>query len=127
MKNKNFIAIVIVFVLLAIIRLKGIENIPFNLIVFILVICIVGMLISVGRFKGKKKERQMFIVMTLNITLLIAMVIIAVYIENNYPQLSEHVKPIFITLMAILFVTLLMVIFANALYKSNKIDDSKKK
>lgn len=119
MERKNFIAIAIVFVLLAITKIIGIENIPFNMIEIVLTICVIGMFLSVLKFKGIKKEKQLLICITLLIVLLIGVLMVAVYIENNYPQISNQYKPIFIIIMAVLFVCLLIALFTNIIYKSN--------
>ena len=119
MERKNFVAIAIVFVLLAIIKIIGIQNMPFNMIAVVLMICVIGMFLSVLKFKGIKKEKQLLICITLLIVLLIGVLMTAVYIENNYKQISNQYKPVFITIMAVLFVCLLIALFANVIYKRN--------
>lgn len=119
MERKNFVAIAIVFVLLAIIKIIGVENIPFNMIAIVLTICVIGMFLSVLKFKGIKKEKQLLICITLLIVLLIGILMAAVYMENNYPQISNQYKPVFITIMSVLFVCLLIALFANVIYKHN--------
>lgn len=119
MEKKNFVAILIAFVLLAIIKIIGIENIPFNIIVMVLMICVIGMFVSALKFKGIKKEKQLLICITLLIILLIGVLMTAVYIDNNYQQISNQYKPMFITIMAVLFVCLLIALFANLIYKRN--------
>lgn len=41
MKKNNFLGVVSVFILIAVIRIIGIENIPFSIIVLILTLCII--------------------------------------------------------------------------------------
>lgn len=117
MKKKNILAIILVFIFINIIKAIGIENIPFPVIATALALCMGTALVIALRYKGDKKEQIYLLTMTILMIILAIMFIIAVVIQNNYPQLSEQVKPIFISLMAILFVALLIVIFANAIYK----------
>ncbi|MGY0373102.1 hypothetical protein [Clostridium sp. JNZ J1-5] len=119
MEKKNVVAIIVVFVLLTIIKIIGVENIPFNMIIIILTICVIGMILSAFKFKGIKKEKQLLLFMTLLIVLLIGTLMAAVYIENNYPQISNQYRPVFITIMAILFLCLLIAVLANVMYKHN--------
>lgn len=118
MNKGNIVAIILVFILIVVFRSIGIENIPFQFIVIILILCIVGALIIAFKYKGNRKERIYLLVMTALMTLLASIYVIAVAIDNNYPQISEQYKPIFIFLMAIVFISLLIVAIANAIYKS---------
>ncbi|QAA31081.1 hypothetical protein [Clostridium manihotivorum] len=127
MNKKSIPIVMILFVIIAAIRYFPIEKIPFPVVIVILISCMLLSIFSVLRYKGSNKERVYLIVMTILVILLLCTIVMAVIIQNNYPQLSVHVKPIFVSLMAILFVTLLIVVFANALYKSNNIGNSKKK
>ncbi|MEA4828254.1 hypothetical protein [Clostridium sp. JNZ J1-5] len=124
MRKSNILGIILVFALITIIRIIGIENIPFPIIILILVICMISALVIALKYKGSKKERIYLLVMTILAILLFSVFIIAVTIENNFPQVSKQYKPIFIVLMGILFLSLLVVIFANAIYKYNKRDKS---
>lgn len=117
MERKNLIAIAIVFILLTIIKIIRIENIPFNMILVVLIICVIGMFLSVLKFRGIKKEKQLLKFITLLIVLLIVILMVAVYLENNYPQISNKYKPILVTIMAILFVCLLITLLANVMFK----------
>lgn len=118
MKKKNILAIILVFIFIDIIKSIGIENIPFPVIATLFVLCMGAALAIALRYRGDKKEQIYLLTMTILIIIIAIMIVIAVIIQNNYPQLSEQVKPIFISLMAILFVALLIAIFANAIYKS---------
>ncbi|MCY6370619.1 hypothetical protein [Clostridium ganghwense] len=127
MKKNNIIAIVTVFILITAIRIIGIENIPFPMIVIILMLCMTVALLIALKYKGDKKERIYLLVMTILAILLFSILIIAVTIENNYPQISKQYKPIFITLMGILFLSLLITALINVAYKRNKHNKFKKK
>lgn len=118
MNKGNIVAITLIFILIVVFRSIGIENIPFQLIVIILILCMVGAFIIALKYKGNRKERIYLLVMTALMTLLASICVIAVAVDNNYPQISEQYKPIFLFLMAIVFISLLIVAIANAIYKS---------
>jgi len=123
MGKKNGWALIFVLAFLAIIRKFGVDNIPFSVVEIIIVLCIFTMIFSVLRFKGNKKERMYLIVMTIILIALMSAVIIAVNIDNNYPEVSIKLKPIFITIIGVLFLSLLIATSANVIYKlknSNK-------
>lgn len=124
MKKNNILAVILVFMLIASIRVIGIENIPFPVTVVILVLCMVVAFLSVLKYKGSEKERIYLLLMTILVLLLLSVIVTAVVIEKSDPQLSAQYKPIFITIMATLFFSLLIIIFANAIYKYNKGDKS---
>ncbi|KOF55780.1 MULTISPECIES: hypothetical protein [Clostridium] len=126
MNRKNVIAIVIVFVFIFIIRIIGIEKIPFPIIAIVLFLCMGIAFVITLKYKEDKKERRYLLIMTILMTLLSTIFVIAIVIQNNYTQLSDSLKPIFISVMLILFVILLIVIFANAAYKFGN-NKSKKK
>ncbi|KOF55769.1 MULTISPECIES: hypothetical protein [Clostridium] len=126
MENKNVIAIIVAFVLIAIIKIIGIENIPFPVIIIILVLCSLGMFLSVMKYKGSKKERVYLLIMTILSVLLFSVLIIWVSVDNNYPQISKYYRNLFIVLIAIIFFSLLIIGGANAIYKYNKGYKSKK-
>lgn len=124
MNKNNILAIILVFILISVIKIIGIENIPFPVTVVILVLCMIVAWVSVLKYEGSKKERTYLLVITILVTLFLSVIVIAVVIEKSFPQISEQYKPIFIVLIAILFLSLLIVIFANAIYKYNKGDKS---
>jgi type III secretory pathway component EscS len=117
MERKNFIAIIVVFVVLGVIRSIGIENIPFPVVVMVVILGLGTALVIALKYKGNKKERIYLLIMTILMIMLASVVMLAVVIQNDYPQLSEKVKPIFIGLMAILFVMFLITVYANLIYK----------
>lgn len=127
MKKNNFLGVVLVFILIAVIRIIGIENIPFSIIVLILTLCIIVAFFNVLKYKGSKKERIYLLVMTILVTLLLSVIVIAVVIQNRYPEFSQTYKPIFIALMSTLFIGLLIAVFFNAIYKYNKGNKTKRK
>lgn len=126
MKDRNLIGILIAFAIIAIIRVIGIQNIPSPVITILLIVCAIGMLLIAIKYKGDKKEKLYLLIMTIIMILLFSVLIIWGIVDDNYPNLSQQFKPIFISLMAILFVILLIVIFANAVYKFGN-NKSKKK
>lgn len=117
MKKSNIGAIVLLFILISVIKSIGIENIPFPVIVIILILCMAGAFLIALKYKGNKVERMYLLVMTILITLIFTVVVIGIAIENNYPQISEQYKPIFIDSVPILFFITLIVAIANAIYK----------
>lgn len=117
MERKNFIAIIVVFVVLGIIRSIGIENIPFLVVVMVVILGLGAALVIALRYKSDKKERIYLLIMTILMIMLAGIVMLTVVIQNDYPQLYEKGKPIFIGLMVILFVTFLITVYANLIYK----------
>ena len=126
MEKKNRLAIMLVFILMFIIRLIGIENIPFNFLIGFFAICIILMFFFVYRFKGDKVEHKYLLSMTLLITLLAVILILAIYIQNSYPQISKQYKPIFIGIIVVLFFSVIVVAFANLIYKNKNSNKLKK-
>lgn len=126
MNKNNGLAIVLVLVLTTVVRFIGIEKIPFPVIIIILGIAMTIAFIIVLKYRGSKKERTYLITMTILITLLLSVVIIAVVTDKYYSQISLQYKPIFIVLLGILFIALLLVAIANAIYKlKNKYNSEK--
>lgn len=127
MNNKNVLIVLLLLVSIAAVRFIGIDKIPFLIVSIILILCM-SLAVSSGlRYKGSNKGRNYLIAMTIVAVLLICTVITAVIIQNNFPQLSGQIKPIFISLMAILFIILLVLIFSNALYKINEVREFKER
>lgn len=77
-------------------------------------------ILNVLKYKGSKKESIYLLAMTILVTLLLSVIVIAVVIQYRYPEFSQMYKPIFITLMSTLFIGLLIAVFSNAIYKCNK-------
>jgi phosphatidylglycerophosphate synthase len=127
MNNKNVLIVLLLLVSIAAVRFIGIDKIPFLIVSIILILCMSLAVSSVLRYKGSNKGRNYLIAMTIVAVLLICTVITAVIIQNNFPQLSGQIKPIFISLMAILFIILLVLIFSNALYKINEVREFKER
>lgn len=126
MNKKNRLTIILVFLLISSIRIIGIENIPFGLIVIIQIACIIVMFLNVFKFRGDKKEHKYLLVVTLLLTLFFSVYTIVVSIEKGFPQISEKYKPIFIILMLIIFSSLLIVILINSIIKYNRDKNLKK-
>jgi phosphatidylglycerophosphate synthase len=127
MNNKNVLIVLLLLVSIAAVRFIGIDKIPFLIVSIILILCM-SLAVSSGlRYKGSNKGRNYLIAMTIVAVLLICTVITAVIIQKNFPQLSGQIKPIFISLMAILFIILLVLIFSNALYKINEVREFKER
>lgn len=120
MNKNNFFGVVIVFILIAVIRILGIDKLPLPIVVLILVACMIAAFLSTLKYKGNKKERIYLLAMTILVTLLFSTIIIAIVVESKNPELSVMYKPIFIALMAILFISLLITIFLNIIYKFSK-------
>lgn len=64
MKKSNLGAIVFVFIIIGVIRIIGIENIPFPVIVIVLILCMVGAFLIALKYKGNKTERMYLLVIT---------------------------------------------------------------
>jgi hypothetical protein len=122
MNKKNILGVVIILVINFVIRNIYKENIPFPITVICLMFCTGFAFVFALKYKGGKVERTFLLAITILLTLLISVVVIATLIQNSYPQFSAQYKPLFIVLMGLLFVILLIVIFANAIYKSNKVN-----
>ncbi|MCD2349058.1 hypothetical protein [Clostridium guangxiense] len=126
MKKNNIMAIIFVFISMSIIKVVGIENIPFPIIVLALSSCMVVAFIIALKYNCSKIERTFLLVMTTLVTLIAIILITGIFIENKYPQISEKYKPIIVTVIPIIFVIFLMVVVANAVYKFGN-NKSKKK
>lgn len=127
MNKKNIPIVLLLLVAIAAFRFIEIDKIPFLIVSIILILCMSLAVSSVLRYKGSNKGRNYLIAMTIVAILLICTVITAVSIQNKFPQISGQIKPIFISLMALLFIIFLVLIFANALYKLNEVREFKKR
>ncbi|MCR3758745.1 hypothetical protein KYB31_07025 [Clostridium felsineum] len=117
MKMSKTKAIGIVLIITAIIKSIGIENIPFPVTVLTLALLIIGLFILSFKYKISREERILLIVMDSLLALIIAIIIIFVIIQDNYPQISVIYKPIILTVLAILSIILMAVGVFNAIYK----------
>ncbi|URZ17748.1 hypothetical protein [Clostridium felsineum] len=117
MKMSRSKAIGIVLIITAIIKSIGIENIPFPVTVLTLALLIIGLFILSFKYKISREERILLIVMDSLLALIIAIIIIFVIIQDNYPQISVIYKPIILTVLAILSIILMAVGVFNAIYK----------
>ncbi|URZ01854.1 hypothetical protein [Clostridium felsineum] len=117
MKMSRSKAIAIVLIITAIIKSIGIENIPFPVTVIALAALIIGLFILSFKYKISREERILLIVMDSLLALIIAIIIIFVIIQDNYPQISVIYKPIILTVLAILSIILMAVGVFNAIYK----------
>jgi peptidoglycan/LPS O-acetylase OafA/YrhL len=126
MQRKNVLAVILILIIMYIIRTVGIEDIPFSIIIIILILCAIGMFFSAFRFKGDKTERKYLLIMTILMTVLFSISMMVISIQNNYLQVLEKYKSVFKTLMVILFIALFIVALANLIYKykrDNKFKD----
>lgn len=113
-------AIILVFIVIAIFRVIGIENIPFKITTIIMISALILAIFSVIRYKGNKKEHAYLIVMTLQLVIFVGTLIIGVILQNNYPSLSDKYKPIITTLIVIIFISLVVTACLNAIIKFKK-------
>ncbi len=123
--KKNFLATIIIFMVISFIRFLGIENIPKPIIFAILLVIIIYSFIFVLRYKGDKKERKYLLVMTTQFALLVIILLIFIIIQDRYPEVSSIYKPLFIALMGILFLSLIITLCSLGIYKykNNKFND----
>ncbi len=79
----------------------------------------------VARNKGDKKERVYLLVMTIQAAILVIILVVSVTVQNKYQDISYRYKPIFVTLMAILFLSLIATVYSLGFYKykNNKFRD----
>lgn len=117
MKMSRSKAIGIVLIITAIIKSIGIENIPFPVTVIALAALIIGAFVLSFKYEMSKEERIILIVIDSLLALIIAIIVIFVIIQDNYPQISVIYKPIILTVLAILSIIFLGVIVFNAVYK----------
>jgi NADH:ubiquinone oxidoreductase subunit K len=82
--------------------------------------------LGVFKYKGSKKERNYLLVITILAILLFSVTVIAIAIDNYYPQILTQYKTIFLVLMAALFLSLAIVVLVNVICKYNKEHKSKK-
>ncbi|MGH4120261.1 hypothetical protein [Clostridium sp.] len=126
MKKYNMLAIVLVFILGAVIRSIGIENMPFQVTVVIMIVCMIVVTLSVLKYKGSKKEKKLLLSIAILSILLASVFIIAVVLDNKYPQIFTKYKNVFIALIGILFLSFAVVVLVNVICKYSKEHKSKK-
>jgi len=123
--KKNFLATIIILIVITVIRNMDIDNIPKPILFAILLAIIVYLFIFVLRYKGDSKERMYLLVMTIQVALLVIILLILVVIQDRYPEISYNYKPVLIVVMAILFISLIVTVYSLAFYKhkNNKYND----
>ena len=120
MKNKNILAIIVVFLLIGVIRIIGIRNIPSPIIVVILILCIGVGFVSSVKYNGDKTERILLLIMTILLSLIFSLIIIWYIADEKYLQSIGQYKSIYITLIAVLYFITLILAITKAIYKYNK-------
>lgn len=115
--KKNILATIIILIIMAFIRARGIDDIPEPILFAILLVIILYLFIFVFRYKGDKKERVYLLVMTIQAAILVIVLIVAATVKNKYPDISYRYKPVFVALMAILFLSLIVTVYSLGFYK----------
>jgi predicted permease len=115
--KKNILATIIILIIMAFIRARGIDDIPEPILFAILLVIILYLFIFVFRYKGDKKERVYLLVMTIQAAILVIVLIVAATVQNKYPDISYRYKPVFVALMAILFLSLIVTVYSLGFYK----------
>ena len=118
MRKKSRIAIIVSFILIAIIRSMGIEKMPIKFAIGFFTILIILMFFFVYRFKGNKVEHKYLLAMTVMITLIMIATMILTITVDSYPQLSKQYKPVILIVISILYISLMVIAIANIIYKS---------
>ncbi len=118
--KKNILATIIILIIMAFIRIMGIDDIPQPIIFAILLLIILYLFIFVFKYKGDKKERIYLLVMTIQAAILVIILVVAVTVQNKYQDISYRYKPTFVTLMAILFLSLIVTVYSLGFYKYKK-------
>lgn len=118
MQKKSRIAIIVSFILIAIIRSIGIEKMPIKFAIGFFTILIILMFFFVYRFKGNKVERKYLLAMTVMITLIMIATMMLTITVDSYPQLSKQYKPVVLIIISILYISLMGIAIANIIYKS---------
>lgn len=123
--KKNILATIIILIIMAFIRIMGIDDIPQPMLFAILLLIILYLFIFVFKYKGDKKERVYLLVMTIQAAILVIILVVSVTVQNKYQDISYRYKPIFVTLMAILFLSLIATVYSLGFckYKNNKFRD----
>ncbi|WP_102401608.1 hypothetical protein [Haloimpatiens massiliensis] len=119
MKQDSTLAIILVFMFIAIIRAIGIENIPFPVTIAIIIVCMIVALVIALKYKCGKKEHIYLIVETIIAIILFSIVIVFLIVDKDFPKISKQYKTIFIVLIAVLFLSLLAVSIAKGIYQYN--------
>ncbi|WP_411681925.1 hypothetical protein [Clostridium thailandense] len=118
MQKKSRIAIIVSFILIAIIRSIGIEKMPIKFAIGFFTILIILMFFFVYRFKENKVERKYLLAMTVMITLIMIATMMLTITVDSYPQLSKQYKPVILIIISILYISLMGIAIANIIYKS---------
>jgi len=123
--KKNILATIIIIIVMAFIRARGIDDIPEPILFAILLVIILYLFIFVFKYKGDKKERVYLLVMTIQAAILVIVLVVAVTIQNKYSDISYRFKPVFVALMAVLFLSLIVTVYSLGFYKykNNKFKD----
>jgi len=99
------------------IRMINIENLPFSLIVTIIIaVLLLGFIIAL-KYRGNKTEKTFLLAMTILGALCMGATLVFVYIDTNYPPIFEKYETLIVSTTIVLFISLLLLSIANAIYK----------